>query len=134
MIPTTSNSAPQINKASSAPTPAEGKVMSPADDGHDNTTVQGGIPGPWNERLPHFRFDEIPSNGDEIQSEYFVAREDALARIRAQKPVAEKIAAADFVIDTSGPVEESARRTHEVLAAICEKLGVDPAKYPLRET
>ena len=62
--------------------------MSPADDGHDNTTVQGGIPGPWNERLPHFRFDEIPSNGDEIQSEYFVAREDALAALRALEPIA----------------------------------------------
>jgi dephospho-CoA kinase len=69
-----------------------------------------------------------------IRSRDAASREDALARIRAQKPVAEKIAAADFVIDTSGPVEESARRTHEVLAAICEKLGVDPAKYPLRET
>jgi xylitol oxidase len=56
--------------------PAAGKVMSPADDGRDNTTVQGGLAGPWNERLPHFRFEETPSNGDEIQSEYFVSRED----------------------------------------------------------
>jgi xylitol oxidase len=62
--------------------------MSPADDDHDNTTVQGGVPGPWNERLPHFRFDEIPSNGDEIQSEYFVAREDGLAALRALEPIA----------------------------------------------
>jgi xylitol oxidase len=71
-----------------AATPAAGQVMSPADDGHDNTTVQGGVPGPWNERLPHFRFDEIPSNGDEIQSEYFVAREDGLAALRALEPIA----------------------------------------------
>jgi xylitol oxidase len=85
----------RIGESSSSPTPpgnsatpAAGKVMSPADDGHDNTTVQGGIPGPWNERLPHFRFDEIPSNGDEIQSEYFVAREDALAALRALEPIA----------------------------------------------
>jgi xylitol oxidase len=73
-------------------TPAAGKVMSPADDGRDNTTVQGGVPGPWNERLPHFRFDETPSNGDEIQSEYFVARKDGLAALRALEPIADQLA------------------------------------------
>jgi xylitol oxidase len=66
--------------------PAGEKVMSPADEGHDNTTIQGGVPGPWAERLPHFRFDTVPSNGDEIQSEYFVPR--ALAR-RALEAVRE---------------------------------------------
>ena len=73
-------------------TPAADKVMSPADDGRDNTTVQGGVPGPWNERLPHFRFDETPSNGDEIQSEYFVAREDGIAALHALEPIAENFA------------------------------------------
>jgi alditol oxidase len=61
--------------------PPPGKV-SPVFDDHDNTTVQGGVPGPWNERLPHFRFDETPGYGDEIQSEYFVAREDGLGASR----------------------------------------------------
>jgi len=56
-------------------------------------------------------------------------REEALARIRAQKPVAEKVAVADFVIDTDAPVEVSARRTREVLAAVCARVGVDPARY-----
>jgi xylitol oxidase len=41
--------------------------------GEDNVTVQGGVPGPWSERLPHFRVDATPSNGDEIQSEYLVS-------------------------------------------------------------
>ncbi|MDF2989501.1 MAG: hypothetical protein K0S37_15 [Microbacterium sp.] len=62
------------------------RVMSPADEDHDNTTVQGGVVGPWAERLPHFRFDTVPSNGDEIQSEYFVERarvRDALTAVRA---------------------------------------------------
>jgi xylitol oxidase len=68
--------------------PAGHQVMSPADDGRDNTTVQGGVPGPWNERLPHFRFDETPSNGDEIQSEYFVARQDGRSALRALEPLA----------------------------------------------
>ncbi len=43
----------------------------------DYATQQGGIPGPWNERLPHFRLEFTPSNGDELQSEYFVPRERA---------------------------------------------------------
>ena len=55
--------------------------------------------------------------------------EDALARIRAQKPLAEKVAVADFVIDTSGSLEDNARRTDEVLVAICARVGVDPARY-----
>jgi dephospho-CoA kinase len=56
--------------------------------------------------------------------------EDALARIRAQKPLAEKIAAADFVIDTSGTMRANADRTDEVLRAICDKLHVDVSRYP----
>ncbi len=49
----------------------------------DNTTPRG-TPGPWHTRLPHFRADALPSDGDEIQSEYFVplgsAREGLTAR------------------------------------------------------
>ncbi|THG30145.1 FAD-binding protein [Naasia lichenicola] len=59
------------------------KVMSPADEGHDNTTTQGGLPGPWSERLPHFRLDATPSNGDEIQTEYFVDRTRAIEAVTA---------------------------------------------------
>ncbi|TCC27156.1 D-arabinono-1,4-lactone oxidase [Kribbella speibonae] len=40
----------------------------------DYATQQGGVAGPWNERLPHFRLEFTPSNGDELQSEYFVPR------------------------------------------------------------
>jgi dephospho-CoA kinase len=56
---------------------------------------------------------------------------DALARIRAQKPLGEKVLVADYVIDTSGTLEASARRTDEVLGAICDKLGIDRARYHL---
>jgi xylitol oxidase len=48
----------------------------------DNLTVHG-VPGPWSERLPHFRLDATPSNGDEIQSEYFVDRRQAAAALDA---------------------------------------------------
>lgn len=66
--------------------------MSPVSDDVSNVTTQGGQLGRWNERLPHFRFDETPSIGDEIQSEYFVSREDGLAAIRALEPLAGAIA------------------------------------------
>jgi alditol oxidase len=49
----------------------------------NNLTVHG-VAGPWSERLPHFRADAVPSNGDEIQSEYFVDRQrgpDALEAV-----------------------------------------------------
>ena len=46
-------------------------------------TPQMGRPGPWHERLPHFRLDHTPSAGDELQSEYLVARADAVAALLA---------------------------------------------------
>ena len=48
-----------------------------------NCTAQLGEPGPWSERLPHFRCGFTPSSGAEIQSELFVARADAGAALRA---------------------------------------------------
>jgi xylitol oxidase len=48
--------------------------------GHDavHCTDQGGLLGPWHERLPHFRLDFTPSSGDELQTEYLVPRERAV--------------------------------------------------------
>ncbi|MGH2861982.1 MAG: D-arabinono-1,4-lactone oxidase [Solirubrobacteraceae bacterium] len=46
-------------------------------------TEQLGVPGPWCDRLPHFRAGFMPSAGQEIQSEWFVAREDGIAAITA---------------------------------------------------
>ena len=45
----------------------------------EHTTLQMGEPGPWDERLPHFRLEFMPSSGDELQSEYFVAARHAPA-------------------------------------------------------
>jgi xylitol oxidase len=42
-------------------------------------------------RLPHFRLDGTPSNGDEIQTEYFVARADAAAALAAVRKLASTI-------------------------------------------
>lgn len=57
-----------------------------------NTTEQLGVPGPWSERLAHFRFEFTPSNGAEIQSEYLVPRADAVAAIEAVRSIAPLIA------------------------------------------
>src|SRR5712664_1984036 len=49
----------------------------------ENCTEQMGIPGPWFERLPHFRMGFTPSAGKELQSEYFVPRQHAVEAILA---------------------------------------------------
>ncbi|MEO8609759.1 MAG: FAD-binding protein [Chloroflexota bacterium] len=58
----------------------------------DQCTEQLGIRGPWHERLPHFRIDATPSAGDELQSEYFVARTDAVEAILAVSSLREALA------------------------------------------
>ncbi len=55
--------------------------------------------------------------------------DEVRARIRAQMPLAEKIAVADHVIENTGTLADLERRTDEVLAAICAKLGVDASLY-----
>jgi len=57
----------------------------------DNWTEQGGVPGPWLHRLPHFRLDATPSVGDEIQSEYLVPREHGADALRAVRALGEHI-------------------------------------------
>ncbi|PWR10326.1 FAD-binding protein [Micromonospora sicca] len=59
----------------------------------ENCTPQLGVPGPWHERLPHFRLGFTPSSGDELQSEYHVAREVAAEALAALDGVADRIAA-----------------------------------------
>jgi alditol oxidase len=60
----------------------------------DSCTEQLGRPGPWFERLPHFRPDFTPSAGDELQSEYLLPAEHAVAALHALRPLAGRIAAA----------------------------------------
>jgi xylitol oxidase len=55
-------------------------------------TPQHGVPGPWHERLPHFRLDYTPSVGAEVQSEFFVPREHAVAAIQAVRDIGAHIA------------------------------------------
>ncbi|MBS1906436.1 MAG: FAD-binding protein [Actinobacteria bacterium] len=55
-------------------------------------TPQLGEPGPWHERLPHFRLAFTPSAGEELQSEYLVPRRDAARAIEAIRALADRIA------------------------------------------
>jgi alditol oxidase len=57
-----------------------------------SVTPQGGVPGPWWTRLPHFRLDHSPSAGREIQSEYLVPRRHAVAAVEALRGMADRLA------------------------------------------
>jgi xylitol oxidase len=57
-----------------------------------NCTEQLGVPGPWHERLPHFRAEFTPSSGDELQSEYLLPRSTALEALHALAAIREAVA------------------------------------------
>ncbi len=50
-------------------------------------TQQLGVPGPWHARLPHFRLEFTPSNGEEQQTEYLLPREHGAAAFDALRSV-----------------------------------------------
>jgi len=60
-------------------------------------TEQGGDPGPWHERLPHFRSSFTPSAGEEIQAEYMIDAQDAVPAIQALRGIGDAIAPVLFV-------------------------------------
>jgi alditol oxidase len=55
-------------------------------------TEQLGVPGPWQERLPHFRPEFTPSSGVELQSEYLVPRRYAVAALHAVDAIRDQVA------------------------------------------
>ncbi|RYZ18561.1 MAG: FAD-binding protein, partial [Chitinophagaceae bacterium] len=57
----------------------------------ENCTEQMGVPGPWFERLPHFKMGFTPSSGVELQSEYFVPRTRGLEAFLAISKLAKQI-------------------------------------------
>jgi alditol oxidase len=58
-----------------------------------NATEQGGVPGPWHARLPHFRAEFTPSAGAELQSEYLLSRSHAVAALHAVRELRDEITA-----------------------------------------
>ncbi len=64
-----------------------------ADLSAESCTPQLGVPGPWHERMPHFRVNHTPASGDELQSEYFVPRQHAVAAMNAIISIIDEIGA-----------------------------------------
>lgn len=116
-----------------------------------NCTEQGDRPGPWHERLPHFRHDRPPSHaGDELHSEWFVPLDKAVLAIRALRemratiqPViwvseVRAVAADDLCLSpccgraciaiqfTWKPDEDAVRRTIPLVEAKLRPLGMLP--------
>jgi alditol oxidase len=56
-----------------------------------NCTPQLGVPGPWSDRLPHFRMGFTPSSGEELQSEYHVPRRHAVPALQALLALGDRI-------------------------------------------
>jgi xylitol oxidase len=65
----------------------------------ENCTEQMGIPGPWYERLPHFRMGFTPSAGKELQSEYFVPRQHAVEAILAVERLRDQVSPALLITE-----------------------------------
>ncbi|WP_105968876.1 FAD-binding protein [Streptomyces geranii] len=57
-----------------------------------NCTEQFGVPGPWHERLPHFRAEFTPSSGEELQSEYLLPRPYAVDALRSLDAIRDVVA------------------------------------------
>jgi alditol oxidase len=57
----------------------------------ENCTEQMGVPGPWYDRLPHFRMGFTPSAGKELQAEYFVPHKNAVEAILAVEKLHEQV-------------------------------------------
>lgn len=63
----------------------------PLSDGPTASTTEQGTSGPSWARLPHFRLEHTPSSGDELQSEFLVPREHAVAAIEAIRSLGPRI-------------------------------------------
>jgi xylitol oxidase len=57
----------------------------------ESCTEQLGIPGPWYDRLPHFRINFTPSSGAELQSEYLIPRERGYEAILAIEQLRDQV-------------------------------------------
>lgn len=65
----------------------------------ESVTDQLGIPGPWYDRLPHFRIGQTPSSGQELQTEYLVPWTSGWDAVLAVEKLREKIGPHIFVTE-----------------------------------
>jgi xylitol oxidase len=80
-------------------TPAMGKLHPVTGHSAESCTEQMGLPGPWYERLPHFKMNFTPSSGAELQTEYFVPRERGYEAILAVEELRDQITPHLFVTE-----------------------------------
>lgn len=62
-------------------------------------TEQMGVPGPWYERLPHFKMGFTPSSGKELQSEFFVPLQHAVEAITAVSRLGKQVGPHLFITE-----------------------------------
>jgi xylitol oxidase len=62
----------------------------------ETCTEQLGVPGPWYDRMPHFKMGFKPSAGAELQSEYFVPLEHGYEAMKTIEELSEKISPTPF--------------------------------------
>ena len=80
----------------------------------ENVNQRASVPGPWSERMPHFRLEGEPSHGgDELQSEYYVAREHGVPALEALRAL--------------GPRISPHLRIAEIRTAAADSLWLSPA-------
>ncbi|MCA5922049.1 FAD-binding protein [Curtobacterium oceanosedimentum] len=79
--------APAVDLVGLGARPATGPVH-PGENDPAGVTEQGGVPGPWSERLPHFRSSFTPSTGAEIQAEYLIPAASAVPALEALRTLA----------------------------------------------
>ncbi|MEP6846834.1 MAG: D-arabinono-1,4-lactone oxidase, partial [Panacibacter sp.] len=65
----------------------------------ENCTDQMGVPGPWYERLPHFKMGFTPSSGVELQAEYFIPKQHAVDAIFAITKLGKEIGPHLFITE-----------------------------------
>jgi alditol oxidase len=80
-------------------TPAKRKMHPIADHSAESCTEQMGVPGPWYERLPHFKMNFTPSSGAELQTEYFVPRARGYEAIAAVEELRDQITPHLFITE-----------------------------------
>ena len=62
-------------------------------------TEQMGSVGPWYLRMPHFKMEFTPSNGEELQTEYFIDRKDGYRAVRAVEKLRDRITPHLFITE-----------------------------------
>ena len=65
----------------------------------EHCTEQLGVPGPWIDRLPHFKLGFTPSKGEELQAEFLVPRRHAAAALDAVRGHAASVAPLVYVTE-----------------------------------